>query len=176
MNLKKCVFFDRDGIINESPGEAKYVTSWDEFKFVTDFAICAEIAANAGYEIIVITNQRAVALGLISIETLEDIHDRLRTILKEKYGLTLTDVFYCPHHRDSCDCRKPKPGMLLEAAKKHAIALDQSWMIGDNVTDVMAGQAAGCKTILVGKSTGDVQPDFIAIVMKHVAEILRRNE
>lgn len=147
--MRKCIFFDRDGIVNQSPGDG-YVLRWDDFHLLPEFVETLRITTRLGYAAVIVTNQRGVALGLMSAETVEDIHRRLRAVLKDQHGLDLLDIRYCPHDRDACDCRKPKPGMILDAARLHQIDLSRSWMIGDSPRDAEAGRAAGCQTILVG--------------------------
>jgi len=169
--MKKCVFFDRDGVINESPGSG-YVLGWDDFHVIPEFIDTLKLVAEKGYVSVVITNQRCVAKGLITKEALEDMHNRLQALLKEKHGLEFLDIFYCPHDRNECDCRKPLPGMLLSAAKKHDIDLSASWMIGDSEKDVQAGKSAGCKTVLVSGDSGGTEADFRVGSMKDLAGLL----
>jgi D-glycero-D-manno-heptose 1,7-bisphosphate phosphatase len=145
----KCVFFDRDGIVNESPGPG-YVERWQDFHLLPEFVEALRITTRLGYGAVIITNQRGVARGIMTAETVAEIHQRLQDTLKELYGLSLLDIRVCPHDRDACECRKPKPGMLLDAAERHGIDLTQSWMVGDSPSDAEAGRAAGCRTILVG--------------------------
>jgi D-glycero-D-manno-heptose 1,7-bisphosphate phosphatase len=144
-----CVFFDRDGIVNRSPGPG-YVLDWDAFAFEPAFPRILRAVLDKGYVAVVVTNQRGVALGLMSAETLETIHARMRRALREEHGLDLLDVLACTHEKDGCDCRKPAPGMLLAAARRHHLDLAQSWMIGDHARDVEAGRRAGCRTVRVG--------------------------
>jgi D-glycero-D-manno-heptose 1,7-bisphosphate phosphatase len=129
-----------------------------------------------GYVAVIVSNQRGVALGNITSAIVDDLHHRLRTVLKEQHGLELLDVFYCPHDRNQCECRKPKPGMLLEAARRHAIDLNQSWMIGDSLKDVEAGKAAGCRTVLVNATEtsdqADEQVTDMAALRSSIAKIL----
>jgi histidinol-phosphate phosphatase family protein len=166
--MKKCIFFDRDGIVNQSPGPG-YVERWEDFHILPEFVDILRIVTELGYVAIIITNQRGVARGIMTLVTLEDIHRRLQAALDEKYGLTLLDIFTCTHNRDDgCDCRKPKPGMLLAAAKKHSIDLSQSWMIGDSPKDAEAGRAAGCHTILVNPSA---TPDLADLTFGSMAEL-----
>jgi len=146
---QKCVFFDRDGIVNESPGPGRYVTRWQDFHLIPAFPICLRSILKMGYQAAVVTNQRAVAKGLMSIKDVENIHARLQCLLKRRYGLELLDIAYCPHNKNECSCRKPQPGMLLAMAGKHNLDLAASWMVGDSETDVEAGKRAGCRTILV---------------------------
>jgi D-glycero-D-manno-heptose 1,7-bisphosphate phosphatase len=157
--MTPCIFFDRDGIVNQSPGPG-YVERWADFHLLPEFVSILRTIAGLGYAAVIITNQRGVALGHMTIDDVEDIHRRLRSLLKTQHHLELLDILYCPHERNTCECRKPKPGMLLEAARRHHLDLSLSWMIGDSAKDVEAGHAAGCRTILVGNATPTLPPDF----------------
>ncbi len=170
--MKKCVFFDRDGIVNESPG-AGYVQRWEDFHLLPDFVEVLRKVRSKGYEAVIVTNQRGVARGIVKKETVEEIHKNLRVELKEKHNLELLDVLFCPHNIGECECRKPKPGMLLEAAKRHGIDLRASWMIGDGQGDVDAGKRASCRTIMVGGVATAAQPDF---KVKDMAELNEKIE
>lgn len=147
--MRRCFFFDRDGIVNESPGPGRYVERWEDFHVQPGFVDVLRRVTVLGFSSVVITNQRCVALGLISRAALEEIHRKFRVLLQEKHGLHVTDILYCPHDQGECSCRKPLPGMILEAAKRHGLDLDTSWMVGDSETDVEAGRAAGCRTVRV---------------------------
>lgn len=163
MAQKKCVFFDRDGIVNESPGAGKYVLDWQAFRLIPEFPKCLRVVSRRGYEAALVTNQRVVARGLLRADQLEAMHQNLRNLLEREYGLFLLDILYCPHQAGTCSCRKPHPGMLLTLAARHNIDLRQSWMVGDTESDVEAGRRAGCRTILVGSpqaaSRADVRVD-----------------
>ncbi len=171
----KCVFFDRDGIVNRHPGPG-YVERWADFHLLPEFVEVLRLIHQKGYEAVIVSNQRGVARGIMTAATVDDLHHRLRTVLKEQYGLELLDVFYCPHDRNQCECRKPKPGMLLEAARRHGIDLSHSWMIGDSLKDVEAGKAAGCHTILVNAAETSDQADRqvadMAALRSSIAKIL----
>lgn len=171
----KCVFFDRDGIVNQHPGPG-YVERWEDFHLLPEFVDILRFVRGKGYEAVIVSNQRGVALGKMTAETVEDLHRRLRAQLREHHGLDLLDIFYCPHDRDQCECRKPKPGMLLKAAERHNLDLGQSWMIGDSVKDVEAGKAAGCRTVLVNPATTSEQADHqvadMAALRSSIAKIL----
>lgn len=158
--MKKCVFFDRDGIVNQSPGPG-YVERWEDFHLLPEFVDTLRTVTDLGYVSVIISNQRGVALGRMSAETVDDMHQRLQAILRKQHGLGLLDILYCPHDRNACDCRKPKPGMILEAARRHEIDLSQSWMIGDSPSDAQAGKAAGCRTILVGEKAAPGLADHV---------------
>ncbi len=156
--MKPCVFFDRDGIVNESPGPG-YVERWEDFHLLPDFVEILRIVRRLGFAAVVVTNQRGVATGRLTAATVDDIHRCLQGLLKAD-GLALDDILYCPHDRDACECRKPKPGLLKEAARRHNLDPARSWMIGDSATDIQAGQAAGCRTILIGPPAPGVAPDL----------------
>jgi D-glycero-D-manno-heptose 1,7-bisphosphate phosphatase len=151
--MRKCIFFDRDGIVNESPGPRRYVERWEDFRLRTPFVRILRRTTEAGYAAVVVTNQRGVALGAVAELELERIHRLLRESLKREHGLELLDILYCPHNEGTCECRKPRPGMLLEAARRHGLDLKGSWMIGDSESDVEAGRRAGCRTVLVNGSS-----------------------
>lgn len=155
--MKSCVFFDRDGIVNRHPGPG-YVERWEDFHLLPEFVEILRTVRQTGFAAVVVSNQRGVALGRMTAATVEGMHRRLQEALRTE-GLALDDVLYCPHDRGACDCRKPQPGMLKEAARRHGLDLARSWMIGDSPTDIQAGQAAGCRTILVGPADPAVAPD-----------------
>ena len=153
------MFFDRDGIVNRSPGPG-YVERWEDFHLLPEFVSVLRRVREMGYEGVIVTNQRGVARGITAAEVVEEIHRNLIRVLHEKHGLELLDILYCPHSEGECECRKPKPGMLIEAAKRHGIDLRSSWMVGDDEKDVEAGRRAGCRTILVGPGDRETKADF----------------
>ncbi|MBT3191705.1 MAG: HAD family hydrolase [Verrucomicrobia bacterium] len=167
---QKCVFFDRDGVVNVSPGPG-YVERWEDFHLIPEFVAAARCAAAKGYAVVIATNQRGVARGIMSQKTLDAMHAKLRSALSEQ-GVELLGIFCCTHERDSCDCRKPLPGLLLQAASEHAIDLTSSWMIGDKETDVAAGRAAGCHTILVSGLPAESEADLTVGTMAELAASL----
>lgn len=176
--LRKCVFFDRDGIVNESPGPGRYVTRWSEFRLIDSFPDCLRTVRSMNYEAVLVTNQRGVALGLMSLADLRDIHRRMQHFLDREYKVRFLDIACCPHDRNQCSCRKPSPGMLLRMAKKHRLDLAGSWMIGDSATDIEAGRRAGCRTILVSRArVVDAQPDLrvssMRVLARRIAGILK---
>ena len=142
------VFLDRDGVINEYlPGD--YVRSPDQLRFIP--GSLAEIArlTNAGYRVAVISNQQGIGKGLFTLADLDEVTEHVRRDVEECGG-RIDAFYYCPHLEDEgCDCRKPKPGLLLRAAEEMSVNLSETYMVGDFVTDILAGQAAGCKTILI---------------------------
>ena len=168
--MKKCIFFDRDGIVNQSPGPG-YVERWEDFHILPEFVQILRTVTKLGYVSVIITNQRGVGRGVMTHATLKDIHQRLQTTLREQHGLALLDIFTCIHnHEEACHCRKPKPGMLLDAARKHSLDLARSWMIGDSPKDAEAGRAAGCHTILVNPAA---TPDLADYTFGSMAELVQ---
>lgn len=139
--LRPCVFFDRDGVVNRSPGPG-YVNHLDDFHILPGFAACVRAAAEKGFPAIVVTNQRGVTRGLTPPEQLEAMHQRLHDELARE-GLALLDLLVCSADDDAHPDRKPNPGMLRTAAARHRLDLSRSWMIGDRESDVETGQNAG---------------------------------
>lgn len=158
--LQKCVFLDRDGTINRYVG---FLTHIDQLELLPGAAEAVRRINESGYLAIVVTNQPVIARGEVTTAQLQQIHDKLETLLGQE-GAYVDAIYYCPHHphkgyageipelKIDCDCRKPKPGMLLQAAKDFHIDLSASYMVGDRESDTLAGQAAGCTPILVGET------------------------
>jgi len=153
--MNRAVFLDRDGVINRRPSEGRYVTRWEETGFLPGVAEAIAALNEAGFRVIVVSNQRCVARGLVTVADVDAIHQRMCKELAAA-GATIDAVYYCPHEKHPpCSCRKPAPGMLLLAAHEHQIDLAGSWMIGDSDIDVAAGRNAGCKTAqLVAEDQG----------------------
>lgn len=161
-NKQKAVFLDRDGTINIYKG---FLRDCEEMELIPGVAQQIRKINESGYLAIVVTNQPVIARGECSIEELERIHEKMETLLGQE-GAYIDDLFYCPHHPDrgfeserteykiDCKCRKPKPGMLLQAAEKYNIDLEASYMIGDDERDMEAGRRAGCKVMKVEKNMG----------------------
>jgi D-glycero-D-manno-heptose 1,7-bisphosphate phosphatase len=168
---RPCIFFDRDGIVNESPGPG-YVESWEDFYLQPGFVAALRVATSKGYPAVVITNQQGVAKGLYSEEELQDIHQRFRALLKA-HRLNVLDIFYCPHFAvDNCNCRKPKPGMLIQASKKHKLDLSRSWVVGDSEKDVEAGHNAGCRAVFVGATAAKTAAEHRVDSVDELPELL----
>lgn len=155
-SMNKAVFLDRDGVIIENV--ASYVRSWSDV-VVIDGAFDALVRLRRSpYKIILVTNQSAVGRGIIPFSTALEINDRLIQLIQQSGG-RVDGVFMCPHApQDDCECRKPRPGLFLQAAAQFALDLSNCVMIGDALTDIDAGQRAGIKTnILVRTGRGKVQ-------------------
>jgi D-glycero-D-manno-heptose 1,7-bisphosphate phosphatase len=154
---QKAVFLDRDGTINAFNG---FITRPEDFELLEGAAEAIRKINSLGYLVIVITNQPVIARGELDFETLDLIHKKMETDLG-KHGAYIDDLFFCPHHPDKgfsgerpeykidCDCRKPKPGMILQAAQKYNIDLAESFMVGDDQRDIEAGMNAGCKPVFL---------------------------
>lgn len=155
---QRAVFLDRDGTINKYVG---FLNDIDAFELIEGVSKAIKLLNNSGYLVIVVTNQPVIARGEITLEELEEIHNKMETLLGTD-GAYVDDIFYCPHHPDKgfegerpeykiqCCCRKPEIGMLLQAAEKYNINLTRSWMIGDGTVDVETGKKAGCKVAYLG--------------------------
>lgn len=156
-NKQKAIFLDRDGTINKYVG---FLRKEEEFVLLPGVADAIKKINKSGYLAVVVTNQPVIARGEVTYSQLEIIHNKMETLLG-KEGAYLDGIYFCPHHPHSgyegevkelkidCDCRKPKPGMLLKAAEDLNIDLSRSYMVGDSESDIKAGKAAGCKTVLL---------------------------
>ena len=148
---RRCVFLDRDGVINEKPRDGEYVRNWSEFRLLDTIADWIRLFNALGFLVIVVTNQRGVARGVMSAADLEDIHCRMIQELA-RHGARIDDVFCCSHEENTCNCRKPRPGLVLQAQDKWDIDLPQSLLIGDSERD--AALAAGCGIPFLRAETG----------------------
>ncbi len=170
--MNKAIFLDRDGVINEE-GPIETHVFFEDLRIYDEAVEAVKKFKKMGFKVIIITNQPAVARALC---TENDIKKTMNDVVSyfKKHGAVIDAYYYCPHHpekkyggnmkyRVECSCRKPKPGMILKAARDYNINLKASYMIGDTDRDIGAGKAAGCKTILVdrGFADSDETPDFI---------------
>ena len=165
-NKQKAVFLDRDGTINKYVG---FLRNIDDFELIDGVSEAIKMINQSGFLAIVVTNQPVIARGEVTWDELHEIHKKMETLLG-KDGAYIDGIYICPHHPDKgfdgerpeykfdCDCRKPKPGLLLQAAKDFNIDLNQSIMIGDSERDVEAGVKAGCKQSLM------VESDFVSVI------------
>jgi D-glycero-D-manno-heptose 1,7-bisphosphate phosphatase len=155
---KPAVFLDRDGVVIE---DAHYLGSAASVTLVPGAGESIAALNRAGWLVVIVSNQSGVGRGLFPIESVEAVHTHVAELLRD-FGARIDSFRFCPHHPDAevpayrvdCTCRKPKPGMLLTAAAELGIDLAASWMIGDRVTDLEAGAAAGCRTVLVRTGYG----------------------
>ena len=145
--MLEAIFLDRDGVINQE--RADYVKSWDEFQILPGVLVALRRLAALQIPICVLTNQSAIARGRVRAEVVCEIHQRLGQLV-EAHGGRIDAFFVCPHHPlDNCDCRKPKPGLLYQAASQFGVDLAHCVFIGDAFTDYLAAPAAHCQAMLV---------------------------
>lgn len=183
---RPAVFLDRDGTLIAEKG---YLCRPEEVNLLPGAARAVRLLREAGFFLVLVTNQAAIAKGLLTEAQLAQIHERLQKLL-ECEGTNINAFYYCPHHpagrlavyRKRCPCRKPAPGMLLRAAREHCLCLPNSFLVGDKLTDVAAGRRAGCRTILVTTGHGEderakmrrtgVVPDFIRDNLAEAARLI----
>lgn len=159
----KAAFIDRDGVINE---ERNYVHRISDFVLLPGVVEGLTLLRDAGYRLIVVTNQAGIARGYYDQVTMDRLHDHLRAQLAD-HGVSLDAIYFCPHHPQGtikalaieCDCRKPKPGMLLQAAKDLDIDLSASVLIGDKLSDLHAGKSAGVQSVVIVESGHEFGPE-----------------
>lgn len=175
---QRAIFLDRDGTINKYVG---FLRSPSELELLPGAAEAIKRINESGYLAIVITNQPVIAHGEVTTSQLQDIHNKMETLLGAE-GAYIDGLYYCPHHPDKgyegevpelkieCSCRKPKPGMIISAASDFNIDLSRSWMIGDGKNDVLCGQAAGCRTVLIGENAEGCEPDITVADLKSAVE------
>jgi len=174
----RAAFLDRDGTINRKPSEGQYVTRWEEMHFLPGVAEAIALLNHASFRVIVVSNQRCVAKGILAAHELESLHQRMCDTLAE-VDATVDAVYHCPHDlQPACFCRKPQPGMLLDAASRYAIDLNASWMIGDSDTDVQAGRNAACKTarLLSTNETSNDNADIVATSLLDAVRLILKQE
>ncbi len=140
----RAVFLDRDGTIAR---DVHYCRDPRDFEVLPRVPAAIHSLNDHGFKVVVITNQSGIARGYFTLETLSRIHEKMAAELARD-GAFIDAIYLCPHHPDEgCECRKPKPALLHQAARDIGIALDRSYMIGDDIKDVQAGKAAGCRTV-----------------------------
>lgn len=182
-NKQKAIFLDRDGTINKYVG---FLRNIDDFELIDGVTQAIQKINASGYLAIIVTNQPVIARGEVTVPQLQEIHNKMETLLGLE-GAYLDAIYYCPHHphkgyageipelKIDCDCRKPKPGMLLKAAEDFNIDLNQSYMVGDGENDVKAGIAAGCQAVLLSDNPNVEQfgqADTLASVRDFVEKYL----
>ncbi len=175
---RPAVFLDRDGVLNEENG---FVTSCDDLKIYEYSKRCVDEFRALGFIVIVITNQSGIARGLYTEEILREINEKV------KKETAVDDIYYCPHYPDgsvpkysrSCNCRKPKTGLIQRACREYDIDLSRSFMVGDRDSDIKTGQNAGIKTILVRTGYGledekkEIEPDYVCDDLRDVVLLLK---
>ena len=192
--MNKAIFLDRDGVLNEIRADKEFYYKEGDIIFFPKIFDALKIIKNKGYKIFVMTNQPVIARGIASSEEIE----RLHKFMNQELGGMIEKFYMCPHHpemhldvpkhalkyRTACNCRKPLPGMIFEAIKEFDLDLNKSWMVGDMITDILCGKAAGCKTIQIfsphsNKITKsamafdkNIEPDYHAIDLFEATKFL----
>lgn len=182
----KAIFLDRDDTLIADPG---YINDPDQVQLLDGVPEALKAFRRLGFRLVLVTNQSAVARGIITEEQLQGIHERLETLLAQQ-SADLDRIYYCPYHPDgnvkkyrrASEDRKPRPGMLLRAAKDMKLKLEDSWCIGDRPSDIQAGVEAGCRTIQISThspvsgSAGEVKPDFVAVNLREAVNIVKQQQ
>ena len=149
----KIILIDRDGVINKKAPQGEYITKWEEFRWIPETRTAMKLLAKEGFRFIVISNQAGVARGMVDQNELNCIHKKMKDELLNE-SIQIIDIYVCPHHwNEGCSCRKPKPGMMLQASREHLLRLDKTLFIGDDIRDCQTAENAGCESIFVGKAT-----------------------
>lgn len=172
----KAIFLDRDGTINVDKG---YTHKIEDLKFIPSFIEGLRKLAKSGYKFIILTNQSGIGRGYYKEEDYFAFRDEMHKRLKEQ-GILITAEYFCPHlSENNCNCRKPKSGMLEQAAKDFNLDLKQCWAIGDSSRDIQAGKNVGCKTVQVmtgEEKTPTLSADFVARNMIEAADYILNNK
>lgn len=173
--MGRAVFLDRDGVVNRTEvrgGRPFAPTRIEDFEIIAGVPEAVERLKQAGYMVFIATNQPDLETGLQTAESLAAIHAKLRA------EVAVDDIFVCPHtDKANCDCRKPKPGLLLTAAERYGVTLAESWMIGDRWRDIEAGAAVGCKTVFVDRFYDEPRPkaDYVVAEMPDALPMILGN-
>lgn len=173
---RRAVFVDRDGTINVEKG---YVHRPEDFELIPGAGEALRLLQEAGFLIVVVTNQSGVARGFYTLETVHSLHRHMDRVLAP-FGVTIDGYYVCPHHPEGetgdyckiCSCRKPSPGLLVQAADELSVDLARSYMIGDKKSDVEAGIKAGCRSLFVGTGHGDREVDDIPSEVRRFPTLL----
>ena len=195
--MKKAVFLDRDGVINamvynQDHGFLDSPCNPDQFHLLPNVGEAIRLINEMGHLTLVVSNQPGIAKGKFTLEILQAINRKMEADLAS-YGAHLDGVYYCLHHpdavleqyRENCNCRKPKPGLILKGAKEFQVSLEHSYTIGDGIVDIQAGKAAGVKTILLGNlkcefcklmDELDAKPDFIVPDLLEAVKLIQQSE
>jgi D-glycero-D-manno-heptose 1,7-bisphosphate phosphatase len=147
---RRCVFLDRDGVINVKAPPGQYINTWDEFRLIPEIVDWIRLFNALDLLVVVVTNQRGVARGVTSETALEEIHGQMLSELARR-GARIDAIFVCPHEADTCDCRKPEPGLVYRAQGRWDIDLPESLLIGDSDTDAQLAARCGLRFIRVAE-------------------------
>lgn len=165
----RTIFLDRDGVVNEKMPEGRYVTKWSEFKLMPGVAEAIGRLNQAGLRVFVVSNQRGVALGLYTVDDVRGIHAAFQSLLKTK-GAAVNGIYFCPHEKGQCNCRKPLPGLFDQAAAEFPeITAATSAMIGDSCSDIVFGRRLGMLTVFIEGDPGRQKPG--AVTARELADL-----
>lgn len=173
--MARLVLIDRDGTINV---EKHYLSSPDQLELFPQSAEAIKLLRNAGFKVVIVTNQSGIGRGYFNLDKLSEIHNRLENLLKEN-NTEIDAIYFCPHlPEDNCKCRKPLPGMAIQAAKDFNANLSESFVIGDNIADIELGKNINATTILVRTGYGqkiasEVSPDYVVENLYEAALLIR---
>ncbi len=174
----KAVFLDRDGTLNAGIPKYERVDSIEKVELLPQTLKALGLLANLDYGVFLVTNQAGLAEGLITKAEFDDINNKVLELIAPS-GIRIIKTYVCPHgDQDNCDCRKPKPKLLLDAAQEYDIDLEQSWMVGDRPSDILTGINAGTKAILVmtgSPSAASEKATFIAPTLLEAVQYISRN-
>lgn len=167
----KVVFLDRDGVINIKAKSHDYIKKWQEFRFLPLVAQSIKSLNVNGYKVVIISNQRGVARECMTMDDVNDIHVHMCSALRQK-GAKIDSIFVCPHAEGTCECRKPKIGLFLQAEKYYSVDKQNSYMIGDSKSDIEAGRNYGVHTIAINKDLldADFRCDNLSEAVKYIVE------
>ena len=170
--MNRAIFLDRDGTLTRDDHPGKYTYQIEDYGLIPTVVEALQ-KLSKDYKLIVITNQGSIAKGVVTLEQYYAFSNHMKRDLA-KYGIKFDGIYFCQHHSDisECECRKPKPGMIFRAAKEHNIDLKESWMIGNSLSDILAGQSAGCKSILVNSSKDNKEAQFSFVKPDHTTKDL----
>lgn len=168
-NSGRVVFLDRDGVMNRRAAPHDYIKTWEEFHFLPGVAEAIRQLNEAHYTVLVVTNQRGVARGIMTMDAVNHLHQEMCGAL-ENQGAHISGVFVCPHEKGTCRCHKPEIGLLLQAERDFPVDKAHSWLVGDSENDILAGIRYGVTTILIG--AGDFAQDFRAKGLPEAVNII----
>lgn len=167
--MEKVIFLDRDGVINEKAAPHEYIATWDKFRFLPRVPQAIRLLGEAGYKAVIVSNQRGVDRGMMTMEQVNDLHTKMCAELARQ-GAHIDAIYVCPHGEGECHCRKPEIGLFLQAEEVFEVNKAQSWMIGDSASDVLAGERYGIRTILVNSTEklGSVQCEDLLAAVEYI--------
>ena len=170
--LRNAIFLDRDGVINRKLPEYGYVRNVSEFEFLPGVFEALTTLKELGFMLVLVTNQRGIARGFMSVDDLDRVHGFMQSEL-DRNSAPMDRIYYCPHEEfEGCSCRKPEPGMLLAACRDYGIDPSTSYMVGDSAKDVLAGKRAGTRTVRIA-TEDDSGADLVFPSLLAFARFLR---